>query len=283
MIENIIKEESVKPSFNRLVIIAGVNGEIGSKYQEYFEKEKNTKCLGIGRQKLERQDYLQADLLDQKQTEEATKAINLANIDELIYIHAVGQFKFEDKNHPIIDKNGDGIDDIIYATNYQTFENFITPLLKKVEDEHNRGHKIKVAISGIASITDKCQVRQWKSFTKAKNDFRNKVMELVNNPTYEDNVRGIIVSVSTVDGKQLRSERPHIHDYVKPEELLTPDEIVQKSIRYICDRNIGYLELPIFKNMEGFNHTLLTDERKVSERWYKEMYGEKVTDEKTKT
>jgi hypothetical protein len=242
-------------------LIAGVNGNIG---KEFARRLKNKgRIYGISRSpiSLEGIECVQADLLKQKEVQKALDTMQLS--EDITYIHLPGKFQFEDENHPIKDKDGDGIDDDTFETNYKTFLG-IKPNLRDILIKNSQ---TKLKLVGIGSTSDLYNNQFWHSFTHSKNRLRQEFRAMYGDPETYQRVNTLFINVSTTDGDQLAGERP----FISKRFVLTPREILNQSLPYILDERNSSVEISVLKpnpNFDGFENQAAT-----KKRWYDEMYG----------
>ncbi len=248
----------------RVIIITGVNGDLGREYAARLENQGN--LYGISRkpkQSAANYKHICADLLNPMQVQEAFGKIEPTH--EIIYLHLVGKFKFEDDKHPIEDSNRDGLDDEIYATNFTTFLN-VLPHLKKFLDSNP---KTKLKVVGIGSVSDLYKIPFWSSFSASKEELRKAFRRLYGEKDYHGRVSTLMVNVSTVSGSQLDLERP----FISKAYCLNPKEVVDLSIDYILDNKLSSLELSLVKPHPSFSEEDFLSIALIRDRWYKDMYG----------
>lgn len=183
---------------------------------------------------------------------------------ELIYLNMIGKFRFEDKNHSIIDQ--DGIDDETFQTNVTTFRNVKQSLFDYLEQ--NPVSNVKIV--GIGSSSDLYDLPFWHSFTRSKNELIKEFRLMYGNPQTYGRVSALTVNVSTVSGKQLSTERP----YISKEFCLSPQEVVEQSIPYILDSKPSFLEISLIKPNPSFIDPEYLALENLRKRWYREMYAD---------
>ena len=154
----------------RLVIITGANGAVGKSYLEHFLQVKDTICIAISRSSMEtKANHLRTDLMDHVSTRKVIEELSFSGVSNVIFIHAVGKFKYEPYNDKTEEKT---IDPEVYSSNYQTFLNVTTPLVEKLEEEHKRKNKISLTLCAFGSITHKYKIPYWYSYSCAKDALR---------------------------------------------------------------------------------------------------------------
>lgn len=237
----------------RLVVISGITGSLGEAYVDYYRKTQN-KVVAISRKIPERTyagiKYLQADLLDKRESRRCIGGLLLENITDLLLIHPVGRFKFEE--------DFTEIDPEIYASNVETLTNLVDPLLER-QDKPN------ITLVAFGSISDKYNVPFWRSYSESKNALRRYIHELAGK---EEGIRGVFINLSSVKTRNESKLRP----FANTSFWLTPEEIVQRSIQELSSKE-KWKELDIFNLSPEYSPVIYTDHSKVLERWKREMYG----------
>ncbi|MBU1111832.1 MAG: hypothetical protein KJ896_03560 [Nanoarchaeota archaeon] len=237
---------------NQLVVVSGVTGSLGEAYSEHYRKA--SRVVGISRNEPERPctdvQYTQADLLDARESRRCIGELQLEDITDLLLIHPVGRFKFEE--------NSTEIDPEIYASNVETLTNLVDPLL-----EHQ--DKPNITLVAFGSISDKYNVPFWKSYSESKNALRRYIHELADK---DDRIRGVFINLSSVKTRNESRLRP----YANTSYWLTPEEIVQRSVPELSSKE-KWKELDIFNLSPDYSPAIYTDHSKVLERWKREMYG----------
>jgi NADP-dependent 3-hydroxy acid dehydrogenase YdfG len=255
----------------KLIVISGANNALGRAYLDYFNK-KNCKCLGLSRSRVDKK-YRNAqflndlNLLDKEKTKSEIEKIPLRGMSEVIFIHCVGKFKFEERGVPNIDTNKDGIDDEVYNTNVITFLNVVEPLIIKLGEQAKKGSSISFTMCGFGSISDKYNIPFWQSYTKSKDALRNFIRYLTRRKKTEGFIRGIFINISTADTGKENELRP----FADKKYWLKPKEIVSQSINHILDDRLKWKEIDIYKPMPNFNKNYYHDLRKILNKWKREM------------
>jgi NADP-dependent 3-hydroxy acid dehydrogenase YdfG len=254
----------------RIIIVTGASGVVGQEYVEYFSQQPHTTCVAVSRRDLgyqcENTTSVIVDLLHKQEVEHAFGSLNFSEIDEVVFIHPVGKFKYEENGIPEIDLDGDGIDDDIYKTNVETFTNVLRVLVPNIEEERQNGRDVHLALCGLGSISDKYQVKYWSSYTKAKDVLRSIVYTLVQERS--EYVRGLFVNVSTVDTKnenELRSSADKSY-------WLEADELVRSSIPFLLHEIAGsWKQVDIFRESPYFREGYYEDWTLVRKAWQEQM------------
>jgi len=237
---------------NQLVIISGATGSLGKAYIEHYKKA--SKVVGISRNQPERPytdvQYLQADLLNARQSKRCIDGLQLEDITNLLLIHPVGRFKFEE--------DFTEIDPEIYSSNVETLVNLVNPILKCKD-------QLDITLVAFGSISDKYKVPFWKSYSESKNALRRYIHELADK---ENRIRGVFINLSSVNTTNESRLRP----YANTSYWLTPKEIVQRSVPELSSKE-RWKELDIFNISPDFSPAIYTNYPKILERWRREMYG----------
>lgn len=253
----------------KFVIITGTTGRLGAEYLKYFQAKKEYKCLTIIRRKplklYKNVDYQFANLLNNKEVTKAISEIDFTIYSEVIFIHPIGMFKFEKYGKPVIDRDKDGIDDEIFASNVKTFQNIFLPLKRKIKKEKEKGHDIKFTIFAFGSITDDYNIPFWQSYSKSKHYLKKIIKDAINENVIS--ARGVFVNVSTVDTGNERNLRP----YAKRKYWLTPQEIVKVSLKILNEKKNKWTKMSLYKAHPKFDPTWYTNHENVLKRWENEM------------
>ena len=256
--------ENLKQEDERAIVIAGITGDIGSELAQRLVQHGKLYGLSRSPKKLNVEyTHLQADFLKPSEITSAFEQIKPAK--ELIYFHLIGVFRFEDKNHPITDKDGDGIDDETFATNVKTFRN----VKQSLEDYLTKNPSSKLRIICVGSSSDLYDLPFWRSFTRSKNELRKEFRIMYGNPKTYGRVSALTINVSTVSGKQLSTERP----YISREFCLTPQEVAEQSMPYILDSKPSFLEISLIKPHPSFTDPEFLTLENIRQRWYRDMYA----------
>lgn len=240
----------------KLVVVSGVTGSLGEAYLKHYRKSEN-KVVGISRNQPETPfldvQYLQSDLIDEQATNRSIRRIPLEDIADILLIHPVGKFKFED--------DFTEIDQEVYASNVQTFTNLADALL-----ECTNQAKPNITLVAFGSISDKYDVPFWKSYSESKNALRRYIHKLTDK---EDNIRGVFFNLSSVKTRNESNLRP----FANTGYWLTPEEIVRRSVPELSSVE-NWKEVDIYNLSPDYSPEIYTDYSKVLERWTREMYGE---------
>ena len=167
-------------------------------------------------------------------------------------------FKFEMFGFPGVDKDKDGIDDEVFASNVLTFLHIFNALKQKVEKIKG----LRFTICAFGSISDKYNIPFWKSYTKSKDFLRGVIKSAALNDKSKL-IRAIFVNVSTTDTGNERNLRP----YANRKYWLKPKEIVKASLPLILKKKDIWNELNIYKPNPNFDPTWYTNHENVLKRW----------------
>lgn len=242
----------------KLVIIAGANRGIGRTFLEYYQSQERTTVQGINRSG---SSGNKLDLMNEEAVHEFVDGLNLETASEVIYLHSIGVMKFEPKGKPEIDRDLDGIDDEVYASNYQTLVNFAEPLIE-------RTHKLDLplTICTIGSISDLFKVPFWQSFYRAKN-----LMRAFCKTIPEKNVASIVLNVgSMTDGKESVFGRTQ----ADTRYWQTSQELLEKSISLLDSfqqLRTPYAEFDFYKHNPLFREDHYTNLPKLYAQWARDM------------
>ncbi len=233
---------------NQLVIVSGASRGIG---KAFFDSYKN--AIGISRTTGEK-----LDLMDSNATLDFVRNLNLTGVERLVYLHSVGMDKFEPHGKPHIDYDKDGIDDEVLASNLTTFQNFVEPLLDKVQ--------IPTTICAVGSISDIFNVPFWHSFSRSKNRIRKFLKSLC-----RGNVKGLVLNVSsTLDEEGRRYGRINADTtyWQTAKELVAKSSGILDSFQEI---DANYAEFDFFKHDPSFTRDYFTNLPRLYERWQREL------------
>lgn len=250
---------------NKIFIVTGASGKLGLSFIDEL-KNRGEKVISLTRKQVEIKStkVYQADLLDENETTAAINKIQFENLEEIYLIHAVGTFKFHKNDSDILDINGDGIDDEVYAMNVLTLKNVLKSLLAQ------RHPSAKIRVCAFASVSDKYNVPFWNSYTRSKNIVREYLRELCDLA----HIQALVVNVSTVDTGNENGLRPNADKTY----WLQPSEIVVRVLPELIDLST-YKEIDVIKEKPGFDPNYYLDHEAILRKWEKEM--KKVNDQST--
>ena len=197
----VLNKKLTKNQTKDLIIIAGVTGEIGIDFANYYSKEY--RVIGISRTGMQK-DYdnfemLNMDLLNPEDVVEKLDTIDFDGVCNVTVLHSIGVDKFENTNYPKIEPINT-IDEDVYNSNVNTFKNLVRPLIEKIEELREDGNRIKLKLSMIASIADKHDVLMLTSFSESKNIVRSYMRNISNNFSW---VSAFVINVSSTVTKFL--------------------------------------------------------------------------------
>lgn len=253
----------------KIVIVSGATGDLGRAYLEYYAKQPNTICYGLTRREEQNPvngvNYLTSDLEDAIATKEQIQKIPLADITGVIFVHPVGKFKFEPNGLPEIDKTGDNIDDEIFRSNVDTFHNIARSILEQRERHPN----IPVTLAAFGSLSDPYQVPWWGSYTKSKLVLRKEMRDL---SRIEPSVNSVFMNLSSVKTSNENKTRP----YADTKYWLSPEEVVERSVRTIENPQQSYSELDLYNPSPNYTGSYYKNFDELRRKWLREMNGEKI-------
>ena len=254
----------------RLVIVTGASGALGNAYINALSKHWDSLCIGISRQKVHSKSndvtYIEnLDLLDSESVrKQIDKELPFSRVKEVLLVHPVGKFKFEESKSPEVDIDGDGIDDEVYASNVKTFNNVKNPLLELAEQT---GNISDLTLCAFGSVSDRYKVPFWISYSKSKDILRQHISGMARQSGKNVNIKGVFVNVSSVNTGNERQLRP----YADMTHWLQPDEIVDDSVDVLIRSRIRNMEMDVFKAITGFDPATYYSESEVVKRWRKDM------------
>jgi len=256
---------------SRLAIVTGANGALGACFVKHFVEEEQTQCVAMSRSDLETEAlHFKVDLLDAKGVSEAIKKIDISEVDDVILVHGVGKFKYEELES-VERGEEDGIDDEVFSSNYQTFVNVVNPLVEKLNQEHDCDRETTLALCAFGSVTDKYKIPFWRSYTYAKDTLREYIKDLAKSEDWKGLIRGRFVNVSTTDTGNENKLRPN----VTPEEKkywLKPEKILDRAIEAIENLAPEWEEIDIYEPMPGFDpESYYSDNEQIKEKWDRQM------------
>jgi len=241
-----------------LVIIPGASKGIGQTFLNHYKKQENTKVIGINRTGIAGQKL---DLMNEDATYEFVKNLDLSQTANIIYLHSVGIMKFEPEGKPHIDRDHDGIDDEVHASNYLTLVNLVEPLIEKTNKLN-----VPMTLCNIGSLSDIHAVPYWQSFSRTKNKVRQFCKTI-----REKNISSLVLNVSTtVDNKEALYGRTQADMEYKQ----STQELLEKSINIIDGfhkKGIAYAEFDFYKHNPAFRTDHYTNLPKLYAQWAKDM------------
>ena len=257
---------------NRLVIVTGASGAVGNSFITHFLQEENTDCVAVSRSPMEIDAlHFQVDLLEQKSIEKEMNKLDLANIDDVILIHGVGQFKYENECEKKSGATTEAeIDEEIFSSNYHTFINIAEPIINKIHKKHNRGSQTTLALCGFGSISDKYKIPFWRSYTYAKDTLREYIKKMAKSKEWKGLIRGRFINVSTTDTGNENKLRPYATADDK-KYWLKPEKIVKNSIASLENLTPLWQEIDIYEPVPGFNpYEYYTNHQQIQSKWQRQ-------------
>lgn len=236
----------------RTVVVAGVSSDLGPYYLERFRSTPGTKCIAVSRrlpaERLSGVEYVQSDLSRQN----GWGAVLSNRADEFVLVHLAGMFRFE-PNGVGNDHDGDGIDDLVKAANYDTLLHSAGPVLDVIA--RSPGNPL-LRICSFGSVSDKYDVPFWRSYTRSTNLARRYVRTLSGLGS------GLFVNTSTIDTESARSLNPNGDKTY----WLRPEEVVDATLSDILELR-GWLEVDVYRKRPGFDPARHYGREAVAERW----------------
>lgn len=242
---------------SKLIILSGVTGLLGESYQKAFCELNEFKILTITKK----------EFMDIEAMRAWVAAIDFGAVTEILYLHCIGRFKFEDPSAPADNLNPLGIDVEVYESNADTFNRFSDLLVSCINSRLKNNELIKLKYCAFGSVSDKYQIPYWQSFTRAKNILRERMRSLVGF-NGKITTTGLFINLSSVNTHNERGLRPGANR----EYWLDCDEIVRRTMSMVLDTKVDWAEIDIFKTNPNFNNYYQSHER-ILNTWRKEMVG----------
>lgn len=247
-----------------LVLISGAGGSLGYAGVQAASQLLNTQVIAISRKKIQLKDKKiknwEVDLLDERSTAKKIEKEDFQRFSRIIFIHAVGKFKFEETGKPVLDHDSDGIDDDVFDSNVKTFQNVVAPLLHEVK---KIAQHPPVTLCAFGSISDRYNVPYWQSYSKSKNQLRQYMRKL----TEKGKINALFVNVSTTKTDRERNLRPRANQAY----WLKPTEIVEQLFFAIWPLNVKWKEIGIYKPCPHYTPDYFTNHQAILKKWKKEM------------
>jgi hypothetical protein len=222
-----IKEE------NPAIIITGSTSYVGQYFVNYFKQQ--------GIQNIYAPTHAELDLTNKQSVDEYVEKTDFGNSKHLIYLPFVAKFKWEPEGIPAIDLNKDGIDDEIFETTCNTFENMVDALEKQINKEYKT-----LTITNFGSIS-KGRVPYWQSFDKA-HEHNKKFLE--NKVQSNQNINGSYFFVSSIYTPNEVLIRPNKLPQTMVNEWMSETEIVDAMGPEILAADYKWKEVEIYKFRE---------------------------------
>jgi len=250
----------------QVVLVSGATGDLGKAYLDYYSQQENTICYGLIRREetnpVQGVAYLKSNLENAAATREEIRKISLEGVIEVLLIHPVGKFKFEENADLDIDQNKDGIDDEVLTSNVDTFHNLVRPLI----EQRGKYGFIPLKLVAFGSLSDQYSVPWWGSYSKSKLILRQDMREL---SRIEPSVESLFVNLSSVKTSNEQKTRP----YADTKYWLRPQEIVTRSIPIIQNMQHPYQEIDVFNHSPDYSQNYYRDFERLREKWIREMRG----------
>ena len=261
----------------RIVIISGVTGAIGSVLLSEYAQSNDNVIYGISRKALPIEKFLIGGKLPQNTLicslksatdfEELFSSMNYSNIDEIIYIHALGLYPFEvNKFGEVVvenDYDNDGVNDETTKLSLTSFTNALTSLTKYWNG------KTKYAIFGGLADVHEPSVHQswWKTMKKVKLFAKEFVLK---NPTTSITV----FNISSVLCPHEIITRPFvfIHTDADQTKWLHPYELAQFVVSKINETDVGFKEFDKYRIKPDFNSKNYYDDSEFTPRKVDEIF-----------
>lgn len=260
------KQEVTTMDKHKLVIVSGATGDLGRAYLDYYSIQNGTISYGLARRDEKNPvsgvTYLSSNLENAAATKERIDKISLEGVIEVLLIHPVGKFKFEENRALERDQNKDGIDDEVYTSNVDTFHNLVRPLIEQRE----KYGVVPLKLVAFGSLSDQYNVPWWGSYSKSKLILRQDMREL---SRIEPNVESLFVNLSSVETSNEQKTRP----YADTHYWLKPEEIVTRSAPIIQNMQHPYQEIDIFNASPHYSQSYYRDFDRLREKWLREMKG----------
>eukprot|EP01126_Amoeba_proteus_P024402 TRINITY_DN245_c0_g1_i2.p1 TRINITY_DN245_c0_g1~~TRINITY_DN245_c0_g1_i2.p1 ORF type:complete len:258 (-),score=52.00 TRINITY_DN245_c0_g1_i2:72-845(-) len=243
-----------------LVLVTGANGAVGKCYLDYYLREPETICVAISRGPMETKAvHFTTDLLDASATRSIVEKLDMSNVRKVIFIHAVGKFKYE--------RDPSQIDPEVYESNYNTFLNISEPLLNRMREEHTKEHKMNIVLCAFGSVSDQYKIPLWQSYTYAKDTLRDYIQSLTCLPEHQGLVRGVFINVSTTDTGNENALRPRVTEEEK-KFWLKPSTILDRSIPHLNATSPLWEEIDVYEFMPGFlPEDYYRNHDKIKDKW----------------
>ena len=240
-----------------LVIIAGASRGIGKAFADRYRSE-GTSVIGINRTGSAGQKL---DLMDKNAAYHFVKNLECKEIQKIVYIHAIGVDKFEPQGTPLIDYDGDGIDDEILASNYLSFLHLAEPLIDIVKNL-----SVPLTLCNIGSISDVFQVPFWQSFTRAKNKVRQFCKSI-----HEEGINGLVLNVSSTLDEEGRT---YGRKSIDTTYWQTAAELVYRSfgiLNSFDSFSVKYAEFDFYKHNPSFRRDYFTNLPALYATWQRDL------------
>lgn len=247
--------------FRTLAIVTGASWELGHAYMDYFFT-KGCRVVGVSNKppsrpvKGRKTKYFVMDLLNLNATARMVESLSLSSYEKIIWVHAVGKFKFEPKGLPEIDHDQDGIDDEVFHGSYGTFQSLYETMSTHLP---SRIHSFTFGLLG--SVSTDYSPFHYSSYTKTMEQLSAYAqIELARDARRVTN--GVYIKISS-----LKVNNPSREFDKKSQYLLEPAEVVARSAPYLEHPTSPWRELRILKPDPDFDISWYTNPSRVEERW----------------
>lgn len=265
-----------------LLIINGITGALGNALLAQYSREANWVIYGLSRRGASLTDLAPAkqslplkhliaslgpNIADKASCMQFAHAINTLNVEQVVYIHAVGSYLFEIDSQGMFfvdqDTNGDGIDDRVMELTYYAFRHMVEALL-------SREIKLKAVLFG--GIADKYQPTAHHSWWSTM----NKTKEYLREKAASSPLGVLLLNLSSVLCAHELATRPYVFSCTdaQPQFWLTPTEVAQQVSQELNVLQIGSLiERDFYRPQPGFNASDYYSDCNFTPRKRLELYG----------
>ena len=148
----------------------------------------------------------------------------------------------------------------VYRSNFITFKNITEELTEKINFQ-----KTELTLIAFGSISDEYEVPFWSAYSKSKIDLKKYIRK-----SLTSRVRGVFINVSS-------TEKDDERIYADKTYWLSCNEVSEKSMPSILNKEPNWQELDIFKINPDYYNDYFNDHDYIKEKWLKDMYGTEVT------
>jgi hypothetical protein len=209
--------------------------------------------------------HTELDLTNPAAVQEYVKKTNFGNIDELVYIPFVANFKWE-PNGIAEGENIEGIDLDVFTTTSVTFQHMVNALEQEIGQKYN-----SLTVANIGSIS-RGRSPYWRSFDGAH--YQN-VKFLQNKCWNNNNIRGAYFFVSSINTPKEILIRPNKPFQERENEWMTAKEVSDIVREEILKTDYMWKEVEIYKfrdNMQTYHN----DAQRIYDTWIKDMGAESI-------
>lgn len=230
-----------------LVVIPGIKGRMGTEYAKAF-RAKGYIVVGISSKPSKNKNIFTCDLLNQTSLPpELISTTRSRNISEIILVHCIGKFLFEDEPGEINLE--------IYNSNVTTFKNICKQLFE------NCNPNCRFTLVAFGSISDRFMVPWWRSYSYSKICLRKYMLSLVS-----ARVRGVFINVSSTEKDE---ERP----FADKTFWLKCSEVVKRSLPSILNKELNFQEIDIIKINPNYKPDYFRNYKKIKQVWEHDLYN----------